>query len=77
MTKQEYKRLSHEIRAEARNRASGSTRNELHNLLCWADDLVKDKFGSYHYTYSCIGDYDYGLVWEKAYNVCNNVYHFI
>lgn len=80
MTKQEYKKLSHNIRAEARNRARSkgcSTRSELHNLLCWCDDLTKDKYGSYHYTYDCIGDYDNGLVWRKAHNVCNNVYCFI
>lgn len=80
MTKQEYKQLSHTIRAIARERAKrigGSTRNELHNLLCWADNLTKDKYGSYHYTYRCVGDYETGLVWEKAHNVCNNVYNFI
>lgn len=77
MTKQEYKQLSHDIRAVARKRAKYSTRSELHNLLCWCDDLTKDKYGSYHYTYDCIGDYDTGLVWRKAHNVCNNVYCFI
>lgn len=77
MTKQEYKRLSHEIRAEARNRAKHNTRSELHNLFCWCDDFTTDKFGKSHYTYCCIGDYFTGLVWEKAHNVCNNVYNFI
>lgn len=80
MTKQEYKQLSHDIRDIARKRALSkgcSTRAELHNLFCWGDELNKDKFGNYHYTYNCIGDYEIGLVWEKTHNVCNDVYKFI
>ena len=69
MTKQEYKRLSHEIRAEARNRARSkgcSTRAEMHNLLCWCDNLSIDKYGNNLYKYSCVGSYENGLVWQKG-----------
>lgn len=81
MTKQEYKRLSHNIRAFARKWASihgrTSTRTEMHNVCYWQDTYAIDKYGRYQNTYDCIGDSDIGLVWRKAHNVCNNVYNFI
>lgn len=80
MNKSEYKKLSHDIRAEARKYAlikGCSTRAELHGLCYWRDTYEIDKYGKNQNTYDCVGDYDTGLVWRKRRNVCNNVYYYI
>ena len=75
MTKAEYKKLHHDIRLSCRNQArtksettgrEHTTRTEMHNLFLWADDLRKDKFGTWYFKYCCIGDYDTGLIFKKG-----------
>lgn len=69
MTKAEFKKLSHDIRTDARKRAAAfgkSTRAELHNVCWWRDNCRIDKYGNYSYCkYYCIGDYDIGLIFGK------------
>ena len=76
MNKAEYKRLSHKIREmcysmsrqhKELTRQNYTSRAYMHNMLLWFDGLNADKFGHYHYTYSCIGDHDTGLVWDRTF----------
>lgn len=74
MNKAQYKKLSHDIRTYYRRMAAYltekhgtkfTTRGRLHNVRVWCDDLVySDVFGKKIFRYTCIGDYETGLIFN-------------
>ena len=74
MNKAQYKKLSHDIRYRCNREAAymtektgkhHTTRGRLHNVLVWCNDLVySDVFGKKIYRYTCIGDYETGLIFN-------------